>query len=143
MAVSASPTDTEARARAAAADEDLPPVTPVVVEGSVNRASMIGLIMQILFALSALCTLLGLGEQSFLRRLVTFMRGEEGAPIVTLVAMIALAGVQWWRTRKRSVKLSFMGAILPNRFAQVRGTLHPKVQAAAEQAITTLQRRSQ
>jgi hypothetical protein len=107
---------------------------PVQVDGNINQAGIMTILLQVLAALGVLISFMGLSEQLWIVKLYRFLQSEPAIPVLTLIATAAVPVVAWIRARRRSVKMAFMGAMLPNRFAQVRGTLHPTVQAAVEAA---------
>ena len=107
---------------------------PVSVDGGLGKARAWFVFGQVLAAVGAVITFMGLGEQSWVVRLYSFLHSDKAIPLVGLVLWIGGGIGLWWRAKGRQKAMAFMASLLSDRWATVQGALHPAVQASVQAA---------
>ncbi len=105
------------------------------VTGTLLRGQIIMVIMQIVVALGALVTFLGLGETSWIVKTVRFLRSEDAVPVIGAVATAAAVIWSQVRARRQKIERIVTAALSDDRVARVTGPIHPAAQAKIDQAL--------
>lgn len=114
---------------------DLPAAAPIEVTGTLMRGQIILVVTQLVVALGALVTFLGLGETSWIVKTVRFLRSEDAVPVIGAAATVAAMIWSQIRARRQKIDRIVAAALADDRVARVTGPVHPAAQAKIEQVL--------